>query len=160
MVGARFKRCRECERNGNVGFSGPPECDLHVVPDPNGSCSHFTREGPERPPAPEPQVAIERASLVGVLPLLKRVAARSRVTGDHPVFVGVGPGGLELRAVDGEIALRITQGVLAQMQRTVVTWEALNRAAAAELNPGRGGGASTAVLVCREDRTLVLGLGG
>ncbi len=98
--------------------------------------------------------------MAGVLPLLKRVATRSRVTGDHPVFVGVGPGSLELRAVDGEIDLRITQGVLAQMQRTVVAWEALNRAAAAELNASQVGGGSTAVLVCREDRTLALGLGG
>jgi len=157
VVGARFQPCRECERNGNVGFSGPPECDLHVVPEPNGSCAQFTTEGPDRWAAPVPQVAIDRASLAGVLPLLARVAAGSRFAGDRPVIVGVGPGSLVLRAVDGEIDLRVTQGVRGPMKRTVVAWEALNAAAADEVTAGRAGGVSPMVLVCRDDRTLAVG---
>ena len=51
VVEARFARCRECERNGTVGFSGPPECTLQRVPEPNGSCAHFTPAGPDRPAA-------------------------------------------------------------------------------------------------------------
>ncbi|HYA44432.1 MAG TPA: hypothetical protein VED59_02420 [Acidimicrobiales bacterium] len=157
MIRARFTPCRACERNGNVGFSGPPECDLHVVPGPNGSCAHFTTERPEGRAAPVPQVAIERASLAGVLPLLERVAARSRFAGDRPVIVGVGPDSLVLRAVDGEIDLRITQGVRGPMQRTVVAWEALNAAAGDEVTAGRGGDVPPMVLVCRDDRTLAVG---
>ena len=29
---ARFRLCRACERNASVGFIGPPECDLQVMP--------------------------------------------------------------------------------------------------------------------------------
>lgn len=119
---ARFRLCRACERNASVGFIGPPECDLQVMPAADGSCAHHTTEMIEV--AADPTVSVGKKELVGALALLKPVATRSRFAGSQPIMVAVGQDSLELRAVDGETDVRITHGVVGPAaRRTVVPLE-------------------------------------
>jgi hypothetical protein len=66
-------------------------------------------------------------ALRGILPTLKRIAAHSRFGGDHPVIVGVGPGSVSFRAVNGDVDARFLRGP-ATLRQAMVPWNLLSAA--------------------------------
>lgn len=121
----RFALCKSCGRNQHEGFTGPPACDLELLPAKDGACDKYTTEVPTE--AAVPVSTIAKAALEQALTLLKPVAARARFAGSSPIMVAVAPGnGLELRATDGETDLRLTRGTVnGNAKRTLVPLDAL-----------------------------------
>ena len=146
----RFQKCRDRENNANVGFSGPPECDQQVIPEPDGSCVHVTTERGALAPPSTVEVSVE--ALRAALALLKPLAARRRFAGDSPITVGVGRGGLTLHATDGESEAVVTQGATGISQRVVIPLERCLQALEAE---GIGNGVVT--LAVPDDQHLRVG---
>jgi len=129
----RFILCKQCFRNANEGFTGPPECDLEILPAMNGTCDKYTKEAVAAP-VKELVSTIAKATLEKALTLLKPVASRARFAGSSPIMVAVAPGnGLELRAADGETDIRLTRGTVnGNALRAVVPYEVFLAAATKE----------------------------
>lgn len=129
----RFILCKQCARNATEGFTGPPECDLEILPAMNGTCDKYTKEAVAAP-VKELVSTIAKATLEKALTLLKPVASRARFAGSSPIMVAVAPGnGLELRAADGETDIRLTRGTVnGNALRAVVPYEVFLAAATKE----------------------------
>ncbi len=132
----RFLLCKQCARNQNEGFTGPPECDEQILPGMNGTCDKYTKNLDDVKPA-EPLCTIAKATLDKALTLLKPVAARARFAGSSPIMVALAPGGaIELRATDGETDLRISNAAVnGNAKRVVVPHDELLAAAQKEQEP-------------------------